>query len=265
MQDQYLYDNDTFAVICEVNYQGPFKYNHMKGRKLEKYLFDLCNYTTDQNLLSDACKNIKDGTYLSESYKYMKSIRDEYTWGGHYISFKKFGCLYEPFEKFLLDIHQNGIFWMIHDRVMNDTAIPEHDDPRVVLTLEMLSAGFLVWLFCMSICCIVFACEIIIEKIEPLKKNCEIVEIIDLTCGDIKIDSVDIVSIQTEFDSNILDENLEVIEIIDISDAQSRSSIDEDEDEDDKDSVTNSTHSRMSMYRGEENFHHISPPTSTKC
>lgn len=165
MHEQYLYDNDTFAVICEVNYQGPFKFNHMKGRRLEKYISDYCKFPTDENKLSETCKN-KNFKYLSENYKYMKSIRDEYTWGGNYISFKKFGYLYEAFEKFLLEIHQNGVFWALHDRVKNDTAIPEFDDPRVVLTLDMLSAGFIIWILCIIICCIVFISELIVDRIK---------------------------------------------------------------------------------------------------
>lgn len=147
MKDQYLFDNETFVIICEVKYQGPFKYNHMKGRRLKDY--------------------------ESNSYKYLKSLNDGLSWGEHYISFRKFGFLYEPFQKFLLDIHANGIFWILHERGMNDTVSAEFDDPKVVLTMQMLSAGFYVWLFCVTICCIVFACEVIIVKIER-SKNCEI-------------------------------------------------------------------------------------------
>lgn len=86
---------------------------------------------------------------------------------------------------------------------------------------------------------------------EQSKKNCEIVEIIDLTWGDLKSDSVEFVSSQTVTDDNILDENEEIIDIIDESDDESSSEF---QDEDDKDSSKNSTQSSISMLWGEENL-----------
>jgi hypothetical protein len=46
---------------------------------------------------------------------------------------KKFGYLYEPIEKFLLNVKENGIYWRM--RVIGDH-FPEIEDPKKVLTFK---------------------------------------------------------------------------------------------------------------------------------
>lgn len=133
MQNQYHHDNDTFAIICTQRYDGPFKYNHIKSRQ-----------------------NVE---FVANSYKYLKPIEDGQNWFKRYIMIRKFGYLYEIFEMFMLRIHQNGI----HMKLTNhDQNFPDLVDPKVVLTLQMLSAGFYLWLFCVAMSCIVFLCEMIV-------------------------------------------------------------------------------------------------------
>lgn len=67
--------------------------------------------------------------------------------------------LVETFDKFILEMHQHGILKHLEDRDKpQKVAKPEEAGPQI-LTMYMLSAGFIVWISTVAFACLVFACE----------------------------------------------------------------------------------------------------------
>lgn len=87
-------------------------------------------------------------------------LDDDYRWRPACWLIQPFSHIYEMVEEFILQCHQHGIVehWQnILDTDKNEVIM---DEPRK-LTLEILSAGFILWLITVAISIIVFAGELI--------------------------------------------------------------------------------------------------------
>lgn len=71
--------------------------------------------------------------------------------------------IFKILEKFILEAHQHGIIRHFENLVeLNEIPKPPDPDPKV-LTMEILSAGFIVWLVTVIISCISFIGEHIVK------------------------------------------------------------------------------------------------------
>lgn len=69
----------------------------------------------------------------------------------------------EMFDKLILDLHQHGFLVHLKSKYVDRTNYNSHEEnePKV-LTIEKLSAGFLVWIGCVAVASIVFIAELIL-------------------------------------------------------------------------------------------------------
>lgn len=82
---------------------------------------------------------------------------------------KQNSLLHESMCIFVLEYHQHGLMLYLEMRYYEERMSSDdcNDEPQV-LTVEMMSAGFIIWLVCILICIIVFLSEIIIGRISHL-------------------------------------------------------------------------------------------------
>lgn len=102
---------------------------------------------------------------------YMDVLEDDYAWLKNSWVLKKFSYLYEPLSSFISQIYEHGIYDYIERREIWHFEKPEDEDPRKVLTIEMLSAGFVIWLCCVLVSIIVFICELGSKKFSRCKPS----------------------------------------------------------------------------------------------
>lgn len=80
------------------------------------------------------------------------------------------GYLNEVFEKFILEAHQHGIIEFCYRQVYHFPDVSVEKFP-IILTMQILSAGFYIWLGSIVIACIVFIGEHVIFMIEVYTKS----------------------------------------------------------------------------------------------
>lgn len=78
--------------------------------------------------------------------------------------------LYEPMYKFILLFHQHGHMTFAELKWMPIPNNADDEDEPQVLTINMLAAGFVVWLICVMISIITFVFEIIIGGLKRRKE-----------------------------------------------------------------------------------------------
>jgi hypothetical protein len=81
--------------------------------------------------------------------------------------------VYENLERFILELHQHGIIKHFENVAeMNEIPKPPDPDPQV-LTMHMLSAGFIVWLATVTISCVVFMVEHLVKYVTTMRSLAE--------------------------------------------------------------------------------------------
>lgn len=83
----------------------------------------------------------------------------------HIIPIRQNSFIYESLSKFILQYYQHGLMAYLESKWFPGNYAEVDEDEAQVLTIGMLSAGFIVWLVCVLISCVVFLIEIIVKKI----------------------------------------------------------------------------------------------------
>lgn len=94
----------------------------------------------------------------------MTMMEETYNWLLLFLPMRRGSLLYEPLYKFILEYYQHGLFAYSESKWMPTSLGTYNDDGPQVLTLQMLSAGFVVWLACVVISAVVFLLEIIVGE-----------------------------------------------------------------------------------------------------
>lgn len=86
--------------------------------------------------------------------------------------------VFVPLEKFIQEAQQHGIIKHFENLMEHAQMPPDPEKEPNVLTMFMLSAGFLVWLVTVIFACVIFICEHIIYYISiKRKKNSIIIQV----------------------------------------------------------------------------------------
>lgn len=131
IENQTLYRNQSFALYV--------------ARLGQTILQDSKEYF--QELYESGMTVVKDNIHTMQSENVL-------TKPGSYIT--------EVLNTFILQCHQHGIFQHLYLKYI-DPPIVQPKDPKKVLTMYMLSAGFYLWLISISVACIVFVIEHIVR------------------------------------------------------------------------------------------------------
>lgn len=143
LENQYKYENDTFAVMWPRFYHVSAQQSDFIDRRAPEF--------------------------LREKSKYMSILDDDFGWIIYSWYTWRFSPLYELLQKFILEIYQHGIYdYLERNELFNQLQmeIPEKEDPRRVLTVKMLSAGFVIWVCFVAASLIVFLFELIVKKLQ---------------------------------------------------------------------------------------------------
>jgi hypothetical protein len=124
----------------------------------------------------DAPRNEND--HINKNYyKRMKTFKENHKMIGMNWKVNQFSQIYDQIEKFVLEAHQHGL---VQYHISKYTPLPAPNPPPPgpqVLTIYMLSAGFIVWLVTVLAACLMFVFEHIYfyfkitTKIKKFKKK----------------------------------------------------------------------------------------------
>lgn len=95
----------------------------------------------------------------------MSLLRDDYYVKQESIFVKPDSFMYEPIAEFILKFHQYGLSQKI-ERQLTYQNLKSQSNEKVVLTLDILSAGFILWIISVFIAAIVFVVECVIDRFE---------------------------------------------------------------------------------------------------
>lgn len=109
--------------------------------------------------------------YFHNSGKFMTYLEETTDWMLLCLPIKRNSFLYEPLNKFVLEFYQHGLFAHSESKWNPAYLGPDEEDGPQVLTMRMLSAGFIIWMICIICCLVVFFIEIIAIKCQ-LTCNC---------------------------------------------------------------------------------------------
>jgi hypothetical protein len=108
--------------------------------------------------------------YLFEHQRMFSNIYSSQGFPLSWLS-SKFNYLIETYDKFLLEAEQQGFTQYFYDSYFIDfRGLHSTEDPKV-LTMKMLSAGFIAWLVSVAIACIVFIIEQIVAFVTRKQKK----------------------------------------------------------------------------------------------
>lgn len=99
------------------------------------------------------------------SMKCTKFLEESTNWFILGLPMRRNSFLYEPLKKFILEYYQHGLFAFSETKWLPISFDNVDEDGPQILTMQMLSAGFIIWIVCVVICVIVFLSEILIERI----------------------------------------------------------------------------------------------------
>lgn len=89
----------------------------------------------------------------------MTVVKDDYYFKSEYIMVNPESYISSILDDFILRFHQSGIFVYLNNKYKPDSLIFKTKDPRKMLTIYMLSAGFYLWLISVLAACLVFVIE----------------------------------------------------------------------------------------------------------
>jgi beta-lactamase regulating signal transducer with metallopeptidase domain len=137
IQKHYKYQNETFAI--EAN-QDEIAFGVGKVKKIE------------------GVDMIQNSQNVRKMFKVVEGTRSfPLSW-----LMKQSSFLVESFNKFIMECEQHGFTDYFYKSQFVDVPYsPDKPDPQI-LTLDILSAGLIVWIVSVLIACIVFGCEHIV-------------------------------------------------------------------------------------------------------
>jgi hypothetical protein len=100
----------------------------------------------------------------------MKIFKDDYMWVGSSWLVTPNSFLCEALERYILELHQHGIIQHFHDLV-SSPKVPESESDPQVLSMYILSAGFIVWIVTVAMACIVFIIELFVSRMISCKRR----------------------------------------------------------------------------------------------
>lgn len=94
----------------------------------------------------------------------MKILEDDYFVNYEYLFVLPGSFIYEPLSKFIMRFNQHGFtkrleYWLVHHNLTKTVF-----DEKQTLTLQILSAGFILWLCSVLIACLLFIVEYCVGK-----------------------------------------------------------------------------------------------------
>jgi hypothetical protein len=100
----------------------------------------------------------KNYKFSDKNWRNMKIIKDNFCYEESFVLTSDGHILYDHINKFILEAHQSGLIQYHISRydLGNDQ---KEEDSTEILTLYMLSAGFIVWLVAVLIACLSFIGE----------------------------------------------------------------------------------------------------------
>lgn len=101
---------------------------------------------------------------LRHNTKFMSLIEESPRWILYCLLIRRNSILHESLNKFILEYNQHGHF-AYSESIWNPKPLGEDnpDEPQV-LTIDMMAAGFIVWLVCVLISIVVFFVELAFKK-----------------------------------------------------------------------------------------------------
>lgn len=99
-----------------------------------------------------------EGTKISEFLKEIKVLDDNYRWLTASWLTMPLSHTFKPIEMFILRCHENGIIEYWTEMFYQDRSKEIKDDPKK-LTMDIMSAGFYIWLGSVAVACLVFIGE----------------------------------------------------------------------------------------------------------
>jgi hypothetical protein len=114
--------------------------------------------------------------FRDRNWKNMKIFKEDYLSQSSAIFVNNDNLVYDQLNKFILEVHQHGIL-VYYESLHNAPKVPKEEDPPQVLTMYMLSAGFIVWLVTVLIACLTFIGELIYFRFKRNLTSSKIIKI----------------------------------------------------------------------------------------
>jgi hypothetical protein len=144
-----IYQNETFAMAGErVDQPGVTKILNLEEEEDPSKI----NFGEIRERLSEDREDLMRSFSSFESY---------FSYPLSWLT-NKCDYLTETFDKFLLEVEQSGFKQYYEDAQFIQLNIWTPDQKPKILTMQMLSAGFIVWLVSVGIACVVFIIEHIV-------------------------------------------------------------------------------------------------------
>jgi hypothetical protein len=135
-----------------------------------KKLLDVEETSTNHNEIRDDISNTSD-----EAIELFSNIESTQSYPLSWIS-RKSSFFFETLNNFLLKAEEHGFTQYFIDSQFIDLHPKVNPDPKI-LTNQMLSAGFIVWLASVAIACIVFVIEHIVAYKTRSRSSLKVVKI----------------------------------------------------------------------------------------
>lgn len=145
IESQFKYKNETFAIYT--------------GRMPRSSLIQFFTFDHMEN------QNFTDQVFSSEMVYLKEDLRTHFE--AFYVQSES--CIYEMLNEFILQCHQHGFIEYLVSKHFNWPKKSKRD-PRKVLTLYMLSAGFYIWLISISVAFVVFIIEHVVRYFSRTRK-----------------------------------------------------------------------------------------------
>lgn len=101
----------------------------------------------------------------------MSLLNDDYSVFNEQILVSSGSYIFEPLNNFILQSHQHGFSKYFQQTSFRRSIIPDDEDPNKVLTTYMLSAGFNLWLYSVTIACVVFVLEHLVRYLSKMRRR----------------------------------------------------------------------------------------------
>lgn len=108
---------------------------------------------------------------LKNSGKFMTWLEDYFQCSLVSFPVKRNSKIFEPLQKFILEFYQHGHLAFSETKWLPSMSGADEEDEPQVLTMKMLTAGFIIWLVCVMICTTVFILEIIFGGLKRREKS----------------------------------------------------------------------------------------------
>lgn len=115
--------------------------------------------------------DIEETDVFNNTSKFMTMLGESFVWFQFYLELRHHSFLSESLSQFVLEYYQHGLLTYSEMKWYPPPLGADPEDEAQVLTMFMLSTGFIIWLITVAVCVLVFFIEIIVDRTRKMCKQ----------------------------------------------------------------------------------------------